>query len=71
MTCTIFKLPIRTLTASWIKRTVMSIPKSSPAILVNLEMMLHAFNIARRISKTAVQTQTLIKEKNKELLQCK
>jgi len=54
------------------KRTVMSIPKSSPAILVNLEMMLHAFNIARSISKTAVQTQTLLnkKEKNKEF-QCK
>lgn len=57
---------IRTLTASWKKRTVISIPKSSPAILVNLEMMLAAFNIARRISKTAVQTQTLFKKKKRE-----
>ena len=53
-----------TLTASWKNRTVISIPKSSPAILVNLEMMLAAFNVARRMSKTAVQTQTLLKGKS-------
>ena len=52
-----------TLTASWKNRTVISIPKSSPAILVNLEMMFDAFNVARRISKTAVQTHTLLERK--------
>lgn len=48
-----------TLIASCMKRTAMSMPKSSPAILVNLLIMVQALNIARRTSISAVQTQTL------------
>jgi hypothetical protein len=41
------------------KRTAINMPKSSPAILVNLEMMVAALKIAIRTSRNAVQTQTL------------
>ena len=40
-------------------KTAISMPKSSPAILVNLLIIAQALNIARRNSKRAVQTQTL------------
>lgn len=50
---------INTLIASCIKRTVISMPKSSPATLVNLLIILQAFKTARRKRKNAVQTQTL------------
>jgi hypothetical protein len=48
------------------KRTEISMPKSSPAILVNLKMMVAALKIARRTSRSAVQTQTLWKQLGKE-----
>lgn len=38
---------------------MINMPKSSPASLVNLGMILQALNIARRNSINAVQTQTL------------
>lgn len=44
------------------KRTAISMPKSSPAILVNLLIIVQALNIARRTSIRAVQTQTLQRE---------
>jgi hypothetical protein len=46
--------------ASCKNRTVISIPKSSPATLVNLLITLEALNIAKRNSMTAVQMQTLL-----------
>lgn len=48
--------------ACCMKRTEINMPKSSPASLVNLEIIVQALNIARRNSRTAVQTQTLRKE---------
>lgn len=42
-------------------RTVINIPKSSPANLVNLFRITAALNIAMRKSITAVQMQTLSK----------
>ena len=50
-----------TLMACWMKSTVINIPKSSSAILVNLLIIEEALNIARRISIKAVQIQTLQK----------
>lgn len=50
--------------ASCIKRTLINMPKHSPAILVNLEMIVQALNIARRNKKTAVHRQTLYKQIN-------
>jgi len=41
------------------KRTAINMPKSSPAILVNLPMMVQALNIAKRKSRRAVQMHTL------------
>jgi len=40
-------------------KTVINMPKSSPAILVNLLMIMAALNIAKRNSNRAVHTQTL------------
>jgi hypothetical protein len=40
-------------------KTEISMPKSSPANRVNRLIIAQALNIARRNSKTAVQTQTL------------
>lgn len=41
------------------KSIAINMPKSSPATLVNLVMMVQALNIARRKSRKAVQTHTL------------
>lgn len=46
-------------------RTVINIPKSSPANLVNLFRITAALNIAMRKSITAVQMQTLSKHRMK------
>lgn len=48
--------------ASCKNRTVINIPKSSPAILVNLLITAHALNTARSTSIRAVQIQTLRKK---------
>lgn len=53
------KISHNTLKASCIKRTAISMPKSSPAILVNLVMMVHALNTARKSNNRPVQMQTL------------
>lgn len=54
--------------ASCIKRTDISMPKSSPATLVNLVMSVQAFSIARTQSMIEVQKQTLI-QKSKDLME--
>ena len=56
-----------TFMASWMKSTVINIPKSSSAILVNLLIIEAALNIARRISIKAVQIQTLQKINTRKL----
>lgn len=48
-----------TLIDCWMKSTVISIPNSSSAILVNLLMILEALKTARRISILAAHIQTL------------
>jgi len=48
-----------TFIASCKKRTVMSMPNNSPAILVNLVIIEQALKIASRISNNPVQIQTL------------
>lgn len=47
------------------KRTVINMPKSSPATRVNLVMMVQALNIARINNSKAVQTQTLLVREEK------
>lgn len=49
------------------KRTVINIPKSSPATLVNLVITAEALKIARIKSIQAVQTQTLCQAKKTKL----
>ena len=55
----LFVNQINTLIASCMKRTTINVPKSSPAILVNLLIIVQALNTARRKTKRVVQTQTL------------
>lgn len=50
---------INTLIASWKNRIVINMPNNSPAILVNLVIIVQALKIASRINMSPVQTQTL------------